>query len=102
MIGLIIAAGKQKRFKFEIPKALCEVDGEILAVHNYNILNKYCDRVYIVVSNSNEQYFREYFTKDQLLNIGESGLGSGDAIYHALTNIETSNYTEPYKSVIIC
>ena len=41
LISIIIAAGKQSRFKSDVPKALAKLDnGEVLAVHNYNMLKR--------------------------------------------------------------
>ena len=54
MISIIIAAGKQSRFKSDVPKALAKLDnGEVLAVHNYNMLKRLGD-VYIAVSDENK------------------------------------------------
>lgn len=97
MIGLIIAAGKQKRFNSNIPKALVEYEGEILVNRNINILNNYCDKTYVVVSNNNYSLFKEYIDEDNLLNIGESGKGSGDAIYEALKQLKLID-----EDILIC
>lgn len=73
--GLIIAAGKQSRFKSDIPKALVKIGNETLLDLNMRNLKKFCDTVYVVCSKQNETYFRDY----EHLTIN-SGFGCGDAV----------------------
>ena len=71
MVSIIIAAGKQSRFKSDVPKALAKLDnGEVLAVHNYNMLKRLGD-VYIAVSDENKVYFKEYFNDILSIFLGE-------------------------------
>ena len=96
MISIIIAAGKQSRFKSDVPKALAKLDnGEVLAVHNYNMLKRLGD-VYIAVSDENKVYFKEYFNDSTLICVGKPGYGSGDAVYKALGELM------PNEHVVIC
>lgn len=91
MICLIIAAGKQRRFASEIPKALSKLpDGTILAKRNFDLLSTVGD-TYIVVNSLNHRYFSEVFDESDILDIGESGLGSGDAIYKAISMLDTND-----------
>lgn len=83
-VGLIVSAGKQKRFNSDIPKALVSIDGNCLLDINISILEKVCNKVYVVCSVDNEKYF-----SDDKYNkiVIESGLGSGDAIYKSLISL---------------
>ena len=99
MIGLIIAAGKQTRFKSLTPKALCKYGDKTLAEYNINILSKYCDRVLVVVSDYNHKKFEEVLPKDSIINVHVYGLGSGDAILRASRHLLNFNFND---SVFIC
>lgn len=77
--ALIIAAGKQSRFKDELPKALAKVHGTCILDINIGHFKKYSDEVYVVCSYENEKYFLDY----PHLTI-HSGFGSGDAVLKAL------------------
>lgn len=77
--GLIISAGKQKRFGDKIPKALARINGISFLDINLNNLRVYCDKVYVVCSYENEIYFVDY----PHITI-ESGFGCGDAVLKAL------------------
>ena len=88
--GLIIAAGKQKRFKEDLPKALVNINGNCLLDINYNNLLKYCENVFVVCSQENQSYFDNIYNKI----IIESGFGSGDAIlkaFHKLQQLDRFN-----------
>lgn len=85
MIGLIIAAGKQTRFKSEIPKALQKLNNEeTILDHNINVLNQVCNTVYVVNSFYNKKWFKSY----NQITIN-SGLGSGHAIGEAIKTLKT-------------
>lgn len=86
--GLIIAAGKQSRFKKDTPKALITINGKCLLDITIDHLNNFCEQVFVVCSNENEHFFSNSYNKIVI----ESGLGSGDAIYKAIKCLEyTSN-----------
>lgn len=84
IFGLILAAGNQSRFQGDKPKALVEYKGECLLDHNIAELSKVCEKVYVVCSTTNEQYFDNKYNKIVI----ESGYGSGDAILSALSQIK--------------
>ncbi len=96
-IGLIISAGKQTRFGSEIPKALMEFDGKPIAKRSIEILEKFCDEVYVVTSFDNNSYFIDKGIH-QTMPI-ESGLGCGDAVYKA---VHTLLKSKKNFQVIIC
>ena len=80
--GLIIAAGKQSRYKSEIPKALATVDGHCLLDINIFNMSRVCDQVWVIASHDNAKYFTNH--AQRVLAI-DSGYGSGDAIMKALS-----------------
>lgn len=82
--GLIMCAGNQTRFELNIPKALVDINDEKLLDINIKNLNDYCDKVYVVVSNSNKEFFTNY---DNTIEIS-SGLGCGDAVMKALRTLK--------------
>ncbi len=81
--GLIIAAGKQTRFTSDIPKALVKIKNTTLLDMNIENMKEYCDKIYVVCSFNNEEYFDRY-NKIPI----ESGKGNGDAILKALDIID--------------
>ena len=74
--GLIIAAGKQSRFKSEIPKAVMPISKQktILDI-NIATLNTKCDISFVVCGKHNSEYFNQYNNI-----IIDSGKGCGDAV----------------------
>ena len=93
-VGLIIAAGKQKRFNDNEPKALVKINDKCLLDINVSILKEYCKKVYVVCSYSNKEYFSD--SKYDKIII-ESGYGSGDAILKAINILNISS-----GNIIIC
>ena len=85
IFGFIICAGKQTRFKSKLPKCFSIVGESSCLDININNLNKVCDKVFVVCSNKNKEYF-----DCNLYNLLEvdSNKGSGDAIYQALNSID--------------
>lgn len=77
--AFIIAAGKQKRFKDALPKALVKINDTCLLDMNIAHFKKYCKEVYVVCSVENAHFFKDYKTI-----IIHSGFGSGDAAMKAL------------------
>ncbi len=77
--AFIIAAGKQKRFEDDLPKALVKIDDTCLLDINIAHLKKYCKEVYVVCSEENAHYFKDY---KRIIIV--SGFGSGDAAMKAL------------------
>lgn len=98
MIGLIIAAGKQRRFKDSIPKALVEINGEPILKRNYSILKQYCNDVYVITSETNNYQFSNLKQSIRIINIGESGKGSGDAIFEAIKQL----LIDKEETMVIC
>lgn len=80
--GFIITAGKQTRFNYPIPKALASYNGKPILVHNIELMNKYCDDIYVVCSENNFKYFNSF--KNLNLIILKDNLGCGDAVAKAL------------------
>ena len=80
--GLVISAGKQKRFGDKLPKSLVKYKGLTLLKINMNNLSFHCNKVYVVCSYENEPYFFDYphITID-------SGYGCGDAVLKALEKL---------------
>ena len=85
-IGLIIAAGKQSRFKEQIPKCLAKINGTCILNTTVENLSKFCDKVFVVCSTENESYFKDF---DHVSIV--SGLGSGDAILRAIEALSLQN-----------
>lgn len=85
-IGLIIAAGKQSRFKEQTPKCLAKINGTCILDTTVENLSKYCDKVFVVCSIENESYFEDF---DHVSIV--SGLGSGDAILRAIEALSLQN-----------
>lgn len=83
IFGFIFSAGKETRFVSDKPKALSIIGGECLLDKNIEVLKNFCDRVFVVVSKSNQHYFSKYETI-----VINSGLGCGDAVMKALQSIE--------------
>lgn len=83
--GLIFTAGKEQRFNSDKPKTLSHYNGTTVLDHNIHILSKYCDEVFVVCSNDNKSFFKQYNTI-----VIDSGYGCGDAVLKALlkTNFE--------------
>lgn len=86
-IAIILCAGKQSRFKSDLPKALSKYKNTTLLQYNLNILNKCVDYIYIITSFDNQYYFNTYQTSNTRVIPIHSGLGSGDATYKALNEI---------------
>ena len=82
-IGIIVSAGTQSRFKRQLPKALIDIKGEPLLNLNIKNLMLVCDKVYIICSHQNKQYFTGYSNVIEI----SSGFGCGDAVLKALTKI---------------
>ncbi len=80
--GLIICAGKQSRFKSDIPKALMQINGTSLLERNIKAMTPYCDEIYTVCSTENQHHFK---TPNKI--VINSGKGSGDAVLKALEKL---------------
>lgn len=89
-IGLILAAGKQTRFKSDIPKALSLYENKTVLEHNISVIDKYVDEVYVVCSNWNLDKFKELGIENdrvKILSI-DSGLGCGHGVMLSLKLIK--------------
>ncbi len=80
--GLIICAGKQSRFKTDLPKALVDIKGETLLDRNIRVMYPFCDEIYTVCSVENAHYFKQV---EKI--VIDSGKGSGDAVWQALERL---------------
>ena len=85
--GLIFSAGKESRFKSDVPKSLSRYKNTTVLDHNIEILSEYCDAIFVVCSNDNKSFFDNYNT----ITI-DSGFGCGDAVLKALTKIDFTPY----------
>lgn len=85
--GLIFSAGKESRFKSDIPKSLSPYKNTTVLDHNIEVLSKYCDTIFVICSNDNKAFFDRYNT----ITI-DSGFGCGDAVLKALTKIDFTPY----------
>ena len=88
--AIIVAAGKQTRFKDTISKALYPFNDSNITKINYDHLSKYADKVYIIASTENYNEFKnnELVGNYNIIAIN-SGYGCGDAVYKAIKNIKT-------------
>lgn len=84
--GLIICAGKQSRFKSDIPKALVEFNGKSLLDVNISNMSPFCDEIHVVCSYENEHFFT---CKNKI--VISSGKGSGDAVWQALEHLNVKD-----------
>lgn len=81
--GIIVSAGRQSRFKSDVPKALAVINGKTLLERNIESMSVVCDKVYVVCSYENESYFG---VDDKI--VINSGKGSGDAVWQALETLK--------------
>lgn len=88
--SFIICAGKQSRFKSELPKALMPFKNSTIIDINIKNSLLFSDKVVIVVSIENYHYFEKYKNNDIDVIKIESGFGCGDAVFKALNNYYTS------------
>lgn len=86
--GLIICAGKQSRFKSDLPKALIRIDGQSLLQKNIEEMKSYCNKIAVICSTENESYFTDEEIKDAQKVTIVSGKGSGDAVWQALHRLD--------------
>lgn len=82
--GFIIAAGKQSRFESTTPKALMPYGNSTLLDVNVENMLTACDKVFIVTSQENTNFFSGDYDKLVI----ESGWGCGDAVLRALSLID--------------
>lgn len=94
--GLIIAAGKQTRFDSDIPKALVDVDGVPLLDRNIENMQHFCDKVYVVVSHENKEWFEKYNTL-----VVNGGGGCGYAVLQALQLLVHTADIKYFDTVLI-
>lgn len=90
--GIILAAGKQTRFKSNIPKALYPYKDSTVLQHNIEIMENYVDKIFVVTSFDNREFFEnlEICKKCEIHSI-HSGFGCGDAVYKSLTELTEIN-----------
>lgn len=95
--GLIIAAGKQSRFKSEIPKAVMPISKQktILDI-NIATLNTRCDISFVVCGKHNSEYFNQYNNI-----IIDSGKGCGDAVMQALAWLRVNYNLDDNDQVVV-
>lgn len=87
--GIIVSAGKETRFEGERPKTLSLYKGKSFLDRNIEALTPLCDRVVVVASKKNQEWFCDYD------NIAiDSGYGCGDAVMKALSSLEIGDNDE--------
>lgn len=87
--GIIVSAGKETRFEGERPKTLSLYKGKSFLDRNIEVLTPLCDRVVVVASKENQEWFCDYD------NIAiDSGYGCGDAVMKALSSLEIGDNDE--------
>jgi len=84
MIGIILSAGKQSRFKANYPKALAPYKDITILQENVNIMKKYVKKVIVLVSEHENFHYNEI--KDATICPIESGGGSGHTLFEFLNN----------------
>lgn len=77
--GFIFCAGNETRFDGDKPKSLSVINCECLLDNNIILLSNYCNKVFVVCSNTNNHHFDGY---DKI--VIDSGKGCGDAVLKAL------------------
>lgn len=83
--GIIVSAGKETRFKGDKPKTLSLYKGKSFLERNYETLIPLCDRIVVVASHENKDWFNGYDTI-----VINSGHGCGDAVMKALTSMNVT------------
>ena len=81
-IGIILAAGRSRRFDHEIPKQLYPIGDKPMVQHSIDLLNKYLDKV-IIVTNSE---ISNQISGDIVINDKDSRI---ESIKVALKKIDT-------------
>lgn len=101
IIGFIIAAGKQTRFNSEKPKALAMFGDHSALDHNCDLMQRYCDEIYVVCSKYNKHYFEKSHSSYTDLIVVDPLLGCGDSIYRALKDYINSKNPNKNTTCII-
>lgn len=81
--GIIVSAGKETRFNGDKPKTFSLYNGKSFLERNINSLSTICDRVVVVASIENKDWFKEYDTI-----VINSGYGCGDAVMKTLIALD--------------
>ena len=87
--GIIVSAGKETRFEGERPKTLSLYKGKSFLDRNIETLTPLCDRVVVVASKENQEWFANY---DNI--VIDSGFGCGDAVMKALVSLDVEDGDE--------
>lgn len=82
--SFIMCAGKQRRFSSDLPKSLMPFNGSTILETNIKNSLQFCDKVVVVASHENYEYFKKYQNENVDVIQIESGFGCGDAVYKAL------------------
>ena len=89
--SFIMCAGKQRRFSSDLPKSLMPFNDSTILETNIKNSLQFCDKVVVVASYENYQYFEKYKSDNVDVIQIESGFGCGDAVYKALYYYLTSD-----------
>ena len=87
MNAIILAAGKQTRFKSDIPKCLMKYKDTTILEYNIKNLQPYVNNILIIASNDNYKHF-DFLKNDKIHIIKvKAGGGSGISLYRAREEI---------------
>lgn len=104
LVPVILAAGKGKRLKSEVPKPLVKIKGKPMIIHILNKVSAFCEsKCSIVVINPDfEKEFREVLDENTLLAYQNSPKGTADALKRSLHLIpDNSDILVMYSDLVL-
>jgi len=104
LIPVILAAGKGRRLKSEVPKPLVKVKGKPMIVHILRKVSSVCDSVnsIVVINPDFESDFRNVLDSNTILAYQDSPKGTADALKRALHLVpEGSEILVMYSDLIL-
>ncbi|MCK9416829.1 2-C-methyl-D-erythritol 4-phosphate cytidylyltransferase [Candidatus Dojkabacteria bacterium] len=95
---IILAAGKQTRFKNKLPKILSKIDDHTILDRNIKHFANF--KINLVINKNNTKYFKKYKDKVNIIEIN-GGLGSGGDLIEILPQIKSTICLLIWGDVII-
>jgi bifunctional N-acetylglucosamine-1-phosphate-uridyltransferase/glucosamine-1-phosphate-acetyltransferase GlmU-like protein len=95
---IILAAGKQVRFKTKQPKILSKIKGKSILDRNIEIFEGY--KINLVIDKRNSKYFDKYKEKINIIEIN-GGEGSGGDLLRVLPKIESDDFILIWGDAVI-